>query len=51
MYRFESVDGNSGWSKFITSVRAKITVSKVVEDIKHNAALTFDFVCLLVTAT
>nr|XP_022908819.1 uncharacterized protein LOC111420133 isoform X1 [Onthophagus taurus] len=39
------------WSQFILSVRARPTVNQVVENIKLHAALTFDFVCLLVVAT
>ncbi|KAK9711140.1 protein of unknown function (DUF389), partial [Popillia japonica] len=43
--------GNSGWSQFLLSIRARLTVAQVVENIKHQAALTFNFVCLLITAS
>jgi len=40
----------SAWDKFLTSVRARLTVAQVVEGVRADANLTFDFICLLVTA-
>ncbi|GJQ77228.1 hypothetical protein Trydic_g14897 [Trypoxylus dichotomus] len=42
---------NSGWSQFLLSIRARLTVAQVVENIKHQAALTFNFICLVITAS
>lgn len=41
----------SGWNRFVSSVRARLVVAQVAENIKTNAALTFDFACLLVIAS
>ncbi|PSN29722.1 hypothetical protein C0J52_24856 [Blattella germanica] len=37
----------SAWDKFVMSVRARLTVAQVVEGVKANANLTFDFLFLL----
>ncbi|CAH1180530.1 unnamed protein product [Phaedon cochleariae] len=42
---------NTGWHQFITSVRARLTVAQVVENVKSHAALTFDFVFLILIST
>lgn len=38
------------WSKFVASVRARLTVAQVVEQVRANAELTFDFCMLLLVA-
>jgi hypothetical protein len=40
----------SAWDKFLLSVRARLTVAQVVEGVRADAALTFDFIFLLVMA-
>ncbi|CAB3367752.1 Hypothetical predicted protein [Cloeon dipterum] len=40
----------TAWSKFVASVRARLTVAQVVEQVKSNAELTFDFCMLLLVA-
>nr|CAD7438627.1 unnamed protein product [Timema bartmani] len=42
---------NTAWNKFVTSVRARLTVAQVVEGVKANASLTFDFLVLLLVAS
>lgn len=42
---------STAWSRFISTVGARMTVAQVVENIKSEAKLTFDFVCLMVIAT
>ncbi|PSN37429.1 hypothetical protein C0J52_19036 [Blattella germanica] len=37
----------SAWQEFLMSVRARLTVAQVVEGVKANALLTFDFLFLL----
>jgi hypothetical protein len=38
----------SAWDKFVLSVRARLTVAQVVEGVRADASLTFDFLVLLV---
>ncbi|KAJ9597349.1 hypothetical protein L9F63_011789, partial [Diploptera punctata] len=40
----------SAWEKFVHSMRARLIVAQVVEGVKANANLTFDFVILLLTS-
>ncbi|XP_059488873.1 uncharacterized protein LOC132204399 [Neocloeon triangulifer] len=40
----------TAWSKFVASVRARLTVAQVVEQVRANAELTFDFCMLLLVA-
>ncbi|KAJ8922429.1 hypothetical protein NQ315_004375 [Exocentrus adspersus] len=48
----ESCDKHSsGWNRFLTSVRARLTVAQVVENVKAHAALTFDFIFLILIST
>jgi hypothetical protein len=37
----------SAWDKFVQSVRARLTVAQVVEGVRADASLTFDFLVLL----
>ncbi|KAL1517185.1 hypothetical protein ABEB36_000982 [Hypothenemus hampei] len=41
----------SGWNLFISSVRARLTVAQVVENVKAKAEITFDFLMLLLIST
>ncbi|XP_046397947.1 uncharacterized protein LOC124164586 isoform X2 [Ischnura elegans] len=38
------------WNRFVSSVRARLTVAQVVESVRANAELTFDFIALLLVA-
>ncbi|XP_017771192.1 PREDICTED: uncharacterized protein LOC108558704 [Nicrophorus vespilloides] len=42
---------DTAWTRFVSSVRARLTVAQIVEVLKSEAAVTFDFICLLVIAT
>ncbi|XP_055546990.1 uncharacterized protein LOC129731198 [Wyeomyia smithii] len=44
-----SKDG--GWNNFLSSVRARLNVAQIVEEVKHDASITFDFVSMLVVAS
>lgn len=41
----------TAWNRFIGSVRARMNVAKIVDAVKSDAAFSFDFVILLVTAS
>lgn len=41
----------TSWNRFIGSVRARMNVAKIVDAVKSDAAFSFDFVILLVTAS
>ncbi|XP_063228871.1 uncharacterized protein LOC134534364 isoform X2 [Bacillus rossius redtenbacheri] len=43
--------GGTAWRRFVGSVRARLTVAQVVEGVKADAALTFDFLTLLLIAS
>lgn len=45
-----SKDGGT-WNTFLSSVRARLNVAQIVEEVKHDAAITFDFVSMLVVAS
>lgn len=38
------------WDGFINSVNARMNVAKIVDELRQDAALTFDFVVLIVIA-
>lgn len=40
----------SAWDRFISSIRARLNVAQIVEEVKKDARITFDFVCLIVVA-
>ncbi|XP_058446934.1 uncharacterized protein LOC131427604 [Malaya genurostris] len=44
-----SKDG--GWNNFLSSVRARLNVAQIVEEVKHDATITFDFVSMIVVAS
>lgn len=39
------------WNTFLSSVRARLNVAQIVEEVKHDAAITFDFVSMLCVAS
>lgn len=41
---------NSTWSRFISSVRARLNVANIVSQVKADATITFDFICLIIVA-
>lgn len=41
----------TAWNKFIGTVRARMNVAKIVEAVKLDATLTFDFIVLLIVAS
>ncbi|XP_049874183.1 uncharacterized protein LOC126372457 [Pectinophora gossypiella] len=43
-------DSNSAWSRFSSSVRARTNLAQVLYDVRAEAALTFDWLFLLVVA-
>ncbi|XP_049798318.1 uncharacterized protein LOC126253084 isoform X3 [Schistocerca nitens] len=46
----ESKEDISTWNRLVASVKARITVAEVVEGVKSDALLTFDFLVLLIIA-
>lgn len=38
------------WDGFMSSVNARMNVAKIVDELRQDAALTFDFVVLIVIA-
>ncbi|XP_030760170.1 uncharacterized protein LOC115885405 [Sitophilus oryzae] len=42
---------NSGWNIFVSSVKSRLTVAQVVENVRVHAAITFDFIMLLLIST
>lgn len=46
-----SVFKETAWNKFIGTVRARMNVEKIVVECKESAALTFDFIVLLIVAS
>lgn len=47
----QSAIKETAWNKFIGTVRARMNVAKIVEAVKTDATLTFDFVVLLIVAS
>lgn len=47
----QSVIKETGWNKFIGTVRARMNVAKIVEAVRTDASLTFDFISLLIVAS
>lgn len=45
----ESKDG--AWNRLISSVRARLNVAQIVHEVKASAAITFDFLCLVIVAS
>lgn len=43
-------DGGA-WNTFLSSVRARLNVAQIVEEVKHDASITFDFVSMLCVAS
>lgn len=47
----QSILKETAWNKFIGTVRARMNVAKIVEAVKSDASLTFDFIVLLIVAS
>lgn len=47
----QSVLKETAWNKFIGTVRARMNVAKIVEAVKSDASLTFDFIILVIVAS
>lgn len=47
----QSTVKETNWNKFIGTVRARMNVAKIVDAVKTDASLTFDFICLLIVAS
>jgi uncharacterized hydrophobic protein (TIGR00271 family) len=47
----QSVIKETAWNKFIGTVRARMNVAKIVDAVKADANLTFDFISLLIVAS
>ncbi|XP_058058095.1 uncharacterized protein LOC131209122 [Anopheles bellator] len=39
------------WNAFLSTVRARLNVAQIVEEVKHDAHISFDFVSMLVVAS
>lgn len=46
----QSLINETSWNKFIGTVRARMNVAKIVDAVKADASLTFDFIVLLIVA-
>ena len=47
----QSMSKGTGWNKFIGTVRARMNVAKIVEAVKADATITFDFTIVLIVAS
>lgn len=46
-----AMDQNQGaWNRFMNSMRARLNVAQIVEEVKQDATITFDFLTLLIIA-
>ncbi|XP_058120794.1 uncharacterized protein LOC131282381 [Anopheles ziemanni] len=41
----------SAWNTFLSTVRARLNVAQIVEEVKHDAQVSFDFVSMLAVAS
>jgi len=48
--RKESEERKNAWNAFVGSIRSKLTVKQVVDGVRSGGDLTFDYVCLVLTA-
>ncbi|XP_070513285.1 uncharacterized protein [Cardiocondyla obscurior] len=48
--RKESEERKNAWNDFVGSIRSKLTVKQVVDGVRSGGDLTFDYVCLVLTA-
>lgn len=46
-----SMTKETGWNKFIGTVRARMNVAKIVDAVKADATITFDFTIVLIVAS
>lgn len=50
-FYYSTMDKNEGaWNRFMNSMRARLNVAQIVEEVKRNATITFDFLALLMIA-
>lgn len=42
---------DGAWNRLISSVRARLNVAQIVHEVKASAAITFDFLCLVIVAS
>lgn len=47
----QSILKETSWNKFIGTVRARMNVAKIVESVRSDATLSFDFIVLLICAS
>lgn len=47
----QSLIKETAWNKFIGTVRARMNVAKIVEAVKSDATLSFDFIVMLIVAS
>ncbi|KAJ8949752.1 hypothetical protein NQ318_005075 [Aromia moschata] len=47
----QNYDNNSAWNRFLSSVKSRLAVAQVVENVKTHATLTFDFIFLILIST
>lgn len=40
----------NAWDRFMNSMRARLNVAQIVESVKQDATITFDFLSLLIIA-
>ncbi|XP_022228217.2 uncharacterized protein LOC111078000 [Drosophila obscura] len=45
-----NVQKNGAWNRFMNSVRSRLNVAQILRDVRQDAAITFDFCVLLVSA-
>lgn len=46
-----AIEQNQGaWNRFMNSMRARLNVAQIVEEVKQDATITFDFLTLLIIA-
>jgi len=46
----DSTPKDTGWSRFLSSTRARMNVAEIVHEVRESAQITFDFLCLVVVA-
>jgi len=50
IYRHINAQKQGIWDRFMNSVRSRLNVAQIVRDVRQDAAITFDFCILLVSA-
>lgn len=49
-FPFRSDVKENAWDRFIASIRARLNVAQIVEEVTKDAQITFDFVLLVMIA-